>query len=354
MKRTADLFTSIKLKDSRKYLLFSELCALLDAGLSFGAAFQILIDQQKSGKHSDIEEKIYEKVIEGADLWEAIKGTSQFTPLDYGVVRIGEETGELSKSLVFLESFYKKKIEQRRIFLSALSYPIVILTAAILVLFFMLSFIVPMFEQVYSRLGGELPALTQYVIAFSKVLPSILALLGLVCTIFIFLAVFYGKTGWYKKWTSSFLLRTPIFKDIIKKNYQFRFCSLLHLLVASGVPLVKSFSILKEVFVFYPYKKSFNEVISDLYKGNSIYTSMDKFPNLYSYKLRKLIRIGEETNKLSEMLSKQSKEISFDLEHQLKRIGNLLEPILIFFIGFIVAIILIAMYLPMFKLGVNL
>ncbi|MCD8185040.1 MAG: type II secretion system F family protein [Rikenellaceae bacterium] len=113
-------------------------------------------------------EEIHREIIRGSPLWESLSNHKTFTALDCGVVRIGEETGKLYESLEFLAEYYRKKAAQRRMVTAALSYPLIILIVAVIVLVFMLLVIVPMFEQVYARMGGELPTITKAVIAFPR------------------------------------------------------------------------------------------------------------------------------------------------------------------------------------------
>ena len=146
-----------KIPGKKKYLLFTELHSLLTSGLSFSRAFDLLIKNEKKAGDKKRLEDLYEGIVRGDELWKSMEKSGCFAVLDYGVVRIGEQTGRLDKSLQFLSDYYNKKIVQRRMLTSALSYPAIILVTAVLVLVFMITVIVPMFGQVYSRMGSELP-----------------------------------------------------------------------------------------------------------------------------------------------------------------------------------------------------
>lgn len=163
---------SHKLTDARREMFYAELHALLTAGLDFSAAFRLLIEGEGDRRTKALLEGLYAAVVRGETLAEAMRRSGAFRPLECGVVRIGDETGRLARTLDFLRDYYRKRAAQRRMVASAVNYPIVILAVAAAVVAFMLSVVVPMFEEVYARLGGELPALTRGIIALSKAFPA--------------------------------------------------------------------------------------------------------------------------------------------------------------------------------------
>lgn len=163
---------SHKLTDARREMFYAELHALLTAGLDFSAAFRLLIEGEGDRRTKALLEELYAAVVRGETLAEAMRRSGAFRPLECGVVRIGDETGRLARTLDFLRDYYRKRAAQRRMVASAVSYPVVILAVAAAVVAFMLSVVVPMFEEVYARMGGELPALTRGIIALSKAFPA--------------------------------------------------------------------------------------------------------------------------------------------------------------------------------------
>lgn len=336
---------------SKKEMLFSQLHSLLTAGLDFSRSFEMLISGEKDVKIKNILEKLYADVVSGRTLWKALQESNAFSPLDCGVIRIGEETGRLAETLAFLTGYYHKNIEQRRMITSAVSYPLIILATAFIVVTFMILVIVPMFEQIYTRMGSELPALTQSIIAFSKKFPLFVAFLTLIALSAGILLYATKEKESTQRNVARVLLRIPIIGGIIRHNCQCNFCKLLYLLTSSGVPLLHGVKLLEEVITFYPYKNSFHQICIRLEQGELFTAGLAVYPNIYNRKLVTLLRVGEETNRLPFMLKKQGDELTAELEYKLKSLGTLLEPILIICIGIMVAVILISMYLPMFRLG---
>ncbi|MDR0938380.1 MAG: type II secretion system F family protein [Mediterranea sp.] len=340
-----------KIGDKKKYLLFSQLYSLLTAGLSFSRSFELLIKQEEKSKEAEALRQTYGQILDGREFWRALEASGAFTNLDTGVVRIGEETGKLDQSLQFLSDYYRKRNEQRNMVVGSLSYPLVIVITAVLVLFFMLTVVIPMFEQVYSRMGGELPAMTRFMIRLSERFPTLCVVFAVVGIALVGVKLWWGNTEAYRRFTARLLLRVPFVGSLLRSHYQAQFCKLLYLLVSSDVPLLQSFEMLRGIIRFYPYERSFHVIIDGLTHGDSLSDNMDKFRDIYGGKLTALVRVGEETNCLPRMFANLSDDITQELEHRLKRLGSVLEPVLIIAIGGIVAFVLISMYLPMFQLG---
>ncbi len=340
-----------KITDARREVFYAELHALLTAGLDFSHAFALLIEGEREVRMKGLLKRLFDDVVGGAALWQAMQRSGTFRPLDCGVVRIGEQTGRLPDTLDFLRDYYRKRTAQRRMVSSAVSYPLVILCTALAVVAFMLAVIVPMFEQVYARMGGELPALTRGIIALSKSFPAYAV--GIAAAGVSAYVILYANRNRkaVQRWISELLLRLPVAGAIIRKNHQAQFCRLLYLLCMSGVPLLTGVGMLSDVIAFYPYRQSFAAICRGLEHGELFSACVARFPALYDRKLTALIRVGEETNRLPEMLRRQGEALTEELEFRIKRMGALLEPALIMLVGLLVAVILISMYMPMFRLG---
>ena len=342
---------SHKLTDARREMFYAELHALLTAGLDFSAVFRLLIEGEGDRRTKALLEELYAAVVRGETLAEAMRRSGAFRPLECGVVRIGDETGRLARTLDFLRDYYRKRAAQRRMVASAVSYPVVILAVAAAVVAFMLSVVVPMFEEVYARMGGELPALTRGIIALSKAFPAYAAVAVIAGGGLYLLYRANRQREEVQRWRAAILLRLPVAGEIIRKNMQAQCCKLLDLLCAAGVPLLAGVGMLREVIGFHPYRKSFDEIARRLERGDAFAETLARFPDLYDRKLTALVRVGEQTNRLPEMLRRQGETLTEELEYAIRRMGAMLEPALILLVGILVAVILIAMYMPMFSLG---
>jgi len=252
--------------------------------------------------------------------------------------------------LLELSTFFAKKIQQKRQLTSALSYPAVVFFASFGAIFFMMKFVVPMFADVFKRFKGELPYFTKVIIHLSDAFSnySIYFFVG-----FVLLVVFIynqRKAVWFRKLGAELVLRTPIMKDLIGKIYLARFCQSMNLLISARTPLVTAIELVKKMVDFYPIEVSLDTVQNDLLKGQSLYVSLSKF-KIYNKRMISLLKVAEEVNQLDTMFAKLAKQYSDEVEHQTSIIGSLIEPIMIIFLGLLVAIILVAMYLPLFQMG---
>ncbi len=335
-----------------KRTFFSQLQTLIGAGLSFSRAFELIIDSSKP-KDKVMYSRIFDEVVSGKELWRSLDVEKSFSELDKSVVRIGEETGRLSDALAFLTDYYQKREEQKRMITSALSYPTITLTVAVIVLVFMLLVVVPMFEQVYARMGGELPALTQSIIRMSEFAPVVLGGLCLLFVVFYWVKHLYGNTDGYQGFVSGLIMRIPLISSLVWKYHVSRLCRILHLLVSSDVPLLQALCLLEGIVGFYPYRKSIEHVCGMIERGRTLADGMNNYENLYGKRFLVLLRVGEETNSLERMLLTQAEDSNAELEHEIKQLNNIVEPFMILCIGVIVAFVLIAMYMPMFKLGMT-
>lgn len=335
-----------------KRTFFSQLQVLIRSGLSFSRAFELIIESAKQ-KERQLYSRIFEEVVSGKELWRSLEADKSFTELDRSVVRIGEETGRLIEALSFLTGYYQKREEQKRMVAGALSYPIITLSVAVIVVIFMLLVVVPMFEQVYARMGGELPAVTKRIISVSESAPAMLGIMVLFGLSVYGIIHWFGTSDEFRRVTSGIIMKLPLVSGLVRKYQVSRFSRIMHLLVSSDVPVLKSLYLLQGIMTFYPYRKSLIDVCLMIERGQTLASGMVRYEILYGKRFLVLLKVGEETNSLERMFLTQANETDAELEYEIKQLNNIVEPMLIIAIGVIVAFVLIAMYMPMFKLGVT-
>lgn len=335
-----------------KRTFFSQLQTLIRSGLSFSRAFELIIEGAKT-KEKALYVRIFDEVVSGKELWRSLEADKAFTELDRSVVRIGEETGCLVDALEFLTDYYQKREEQKRMVTSALSYPIITLSIAVIVLVFMLLVVVPMFEQVYARMGGELPAITRQIIGMSESAPAVLGIMVLLGLSMYGVRHMFGSSDKYQSITSGIVMRLPLVSGLIRKYQVSRFSRIMHLLVSSDVPILHALYLMRGIITFYPYRQSIEDVCRMIEKGQTLTDGMSRYENIYGKRFLVLLKVGEETNSIEQMLLTQANDTNAELEHEIKQLNNIVEPFLILAIGIIVAFVLIAMYMPMFRLGMT-
>lgn len=331
---------------------FSELSLLIGSGMDIHRSLEIIEKSSSKEREKIILKKIKESVINGLSLSEALESSNRFAKYDTMTIAIGEETGELSNVLTSLSVYYSKKIAQRRQIIGALAYPFLVLITTILSLAFMLNFIIPMFEDVFQRFDGNLPPLTRSVILISDAFSGIAWLLLLAIVLVVYIAYTCRKKNWYRSLSSAIINKTPIIKDITTLTYKVRFCQTLALLISSRVHLQEALRLIKDVIGYYPIEKALSVIIENISSGMSLSESMIQF-RFFDRKMVAMTLVGEEVNKLDVIYEQLSIQYSNELEVKIKSMNSLLEPILIIFVGLMVGVILISMYLPIFQLGLN-
>ena len=289
-------------------------------------------------------------IVGGSSLSSSLKDSGKFSPHEYYSVQIGEETGELVVVLEELSKFFSKKINQRRQIITALSYPIIVLFVAIGAITFMMNFIVPMFASVFSRFGGELPAITKVIISISNFLSSNLIYIILALIMFILFTISQKRKIWFRKLSSMLLLKIPVIGKLISKIYLARFCSSMKLLINAKIPLVNAMDLMEKMIGFYPIECTIKHIRKDLMEGTPLYKSLAKF-NIYSKRFTALTQVGEEVNQLDSIFAKLTSQYSDEVDHQTKLLSSFIEPVILIFLGLFVGLILIAMYLPLFQMS---
>ncbi|CAM4116928.1 type IV pilus assembly protein PilC [Pedobacter westerhofensis] len=343
-------FGSNQVADKKKEGLYLELSTLLLSGIDLRTALELILVDQEDAKDKDLFEQIKKNILSGASLSDALKEAGKFSDYEYFSIKIGEETGRLGEVLTDLAKYYKSKIQQRRKIISAVTYPAIVLCSSMGAVLFMIKFVVPMFADVFLRFGGKLPWITGQIIAVSSWFDNYFIYLMLLLGSLILVYFVYRKTLWFRKFSSSLILRIPVVGDLVKKIYLARFANTMRLLVSTDTPLLRSIGLVRQMIDFYPIETSLTEVEMGILKGKSLHQSLAAF-TFYPPKMIQLIKVGEEINRMDHFFEKIASQYTEEVEYRTNTISSLLEPLIIIFLGLVVGVILIAMYLPMFQMS---
>jgi len=343
-------FGSKQLADKKKEGLYVELSTLLLSGIDLRTALELILVDQENAKDKELFDGIRKNILSGHSLSDALKEAGRFSDYEYYSIKIGEETGRLGEVLTDLASFYKSKIQQRRKIISAITYPAIVLSTSMGAVLFMIKFVVPMFADVFLRFGGKLPWITAQIIAISGWFDRYFIYLILLIGISIAFYLFYRKKLWFRKVSSQLILKIPMAGDLVKKIYLARFANTMRLLVSTDTPLLRSIGLVRQMIDYYPIETSLLEVEQSILKGESLHRSLAAFP-FYPPKMIQLVKVGEEINRMDHFFEKIASQYTEEVEYRTNTISSLLEPLIIIFLGLVVGVILIAMYLPMFQMS---
>ncbi|MBB6049457.1 type II secretion system F family protein [Armatimonas rosea] len=327
-----------------------QFATMVDAGLAVLKCLDILEQQTKDLPLKQSLNAIKRDVQTGVSLGDAMaKHTNCFSKLYINMIRAAELGGILDTILDRLAQFLEKEQEIRQKVKSALTYPIIVLCFAMIILAAMFLFILPTFKQMFADMGAQMPAMTEALFNMSDFMVHNWYL-------FVFAPLFaaiaikqYGKTpdGAYK--IDQVKLKIPIMGEIVLKLSVARFCRTFGTLLSSGVPMMRAIEIVAETAGNEVLCRAINDTKIALREGSRLSPPLVKsglFPPMVTH----MIDIGEETGRMSEMLVKVAEFYEQEVDATVKALTSLIEPILIVFLGVIVGFIVISIMGPMFSI----
>ena len=332
-----------------------QLSTLQDAGLPLLRSLQILEGQLKPGKLKNILMGVCEDVEGGSSLSEAMaKHPRAFDRLYSKMVNAGEIGGVLDIILQRLAEFMEKSQRLQRKIRGALVYPSVVVIVAIAILTFIMVFIIPKFEEIFTDFGVKLPGLTLWLMHTSRWVAGTNAgqqIPGWVFVIFSFPALYFlfkltRKAGPGRAVTDTIFLWTPVFGKLIRKTTIARFTRTLGTLISAGVPILEAVLITRDTCGNYVFEKALNKVHDSIREGESFADPLRESKTCDAIVVN-MIDVGEETGELDAMLLKIADNYDEEVDVAVASLVSLLEPMMVVVIGGIVGTIVVSMFLPM-------
>jgi type II secretory pathway component PulF len=336
--------------NKKKQAFYMELAVLLKAGITIKEGLSLIIGSLKKQNDKELFENVLNQVINGKPLSEALFASKQFSEYEYYSLKIGEETGTTARVCRELGIFFERKNEQKRIVIAALTYPSIVFSTAILVVIFMLSYVVPMFQDIFKQNNMELPFLTRMIIKMSGATKSYGPLFFLLAIAIFVAGRFLKNNHQYKKALHYLLLKIPVIGPFITKVYLAQFTQAVTLLTTSKVPMLNSIQMVKKMIQFVPLQDALEKIESNILKGGTLSESL-RDNALFDNRIISLVKVAEETNQTEYVFNQLNEQYNQEVVQQSKIVATVLEPIIIIFVGLIVAVLLVAMYLPMFQLS---
>ncbi|MGG0716313.1 type II secretion system F family protein [Robertmurraya massiliosenegalensis] len=347
---TKDISIGSPVKLEHLVIYLRQFSTLLKAGVSVVDSTNILAEQTESKALKKALTDIEQELREGKPLSEAAaKHKKIFTPMFINMIHAGEASGNMDETLERLAVHFEKQHNTRAKIKSALAYPIVVGVLAIAVVIFLLVSVVPTFVDMFADFGGELPAITQFVLNASDFMQKFWWLIVLFIFLFIGFIVFMRQNKNTKYYLDYFILRVPIFGKMLQKAVLARMTRTLSSLFTSSVPILQAMSIVENVVENEVIAKVIRQSRDSLERGQSITVPMKKhwaFPPL----ITQMIAIGEETGSLDAMLGKVADFYEKEVENSTDRIKSLIEPIMIVVLAGLVGTIVTSIMVPMFEI----
>jgi type IV pilus assembly protein PilC len=333
-------------------LFTRQLATMLRAGVPLLQAFDIVGKGASNAAVGRLLMDVRAEVETGSALNQAFrKHPLQFDALYCNLIEAGEQAGILETILERLATYKEKILAIKSKIKSALFYPISVIVVAFVVMAVIMLFVIPSFKKVFTSFGADLPAPTLFVIAISDAFVE--------HWFFIFGGLGIGLFAFFYTWKRSekmqmimdrLFLRLPIFGPLIRKATIARWTRTLATMFAAGVPLVEALTSVAGAAGNFVYKVATQRIQNEVSTGTSLTVAMqnsDVFPNM----VIQMVSIGEESGQLDSMLGKVADFYEQEVDHAVEALSSLMEPIIMVVLGVLIGGMIIAMYLPIFKLG---
>ncbi|MDH4176769.1 MAG: type II secretion system F family protein [Thermoleophilia bacterium] len=346
------IFSRGKKVKSKSLQIFSrQFATMIDAGLSVVTALVILEQQTDDKVLAVVIDDIRDRVESGALLSEAMASHPDvFNRLYVSMVEAGEAAGVLDIVLDRVATQIEKEQKIKRRVKGAMIYPTVVLAFASLVLVGMLMFLVPVFVKIFSTLGGELPVLTQWVVKASDLLRDRWYIVfpvigGAIYAFFRWKKTEAGRQAW-----DRFKLRIPMqIGTVVRKVSMARWSRTLSTLIGSGVDIIKALEITAQTSGNWVVEEATADVRLRVQEGATIAQPLIDAP-IFPPMVSQMVKIGEETGELEKMLEKVADFYEEEVDAAIQALTSIIEPIMMIGVGMMVGVIIIAMYLPMFRM----
>ena len=328
-----------------------QLATLIDAGIAIVGALQALAEQTDNKIMRDVIRDICARVESGDNFSAALtKHPKTFERLYVCMVDAGEKGGLLAEILGRLATYLENTVRLQKKVKSAMMYPTIVTLVAVTITIFLLVKVVPTFGEIFSGFGAKLPAPTQFLIDLSEWMKKWWWLIGLCAG-----AVGYGWLAFIKTkvglelWDKN-RIRLPVFGHIAHKICLARFSRTLASLIRSGVPILEVLNITANCVGNVIMEKAIRSASADIEKGDGISAALGRHP-VFPVMIIRMLSAGEQTGKIDAMLERVADFLDDEIETILDGLTSLIEPLLIVFLGVTVGSIVIAMFLPIFKMS---
>ena len=340
-----------KIKPDDLVIATRQLSTMVSSGMSLLRALYVIEEQTESDKLRDIWIEVRKDVEAGVALSDALQRHPEaFNELYVAMVQAGETGGILDQTLVRVAEQLEKDAALRRQIKAAMVYPSLIGGFAFVVLFALVTFLVPVFEKIFKDFGGELPAITKFTVWLSHMFTQ---------RWYVMFAVVFAVVWLFRRWKRSergrmqwdtLKLKFPMkIGDIVQKVALARFSRTFSGLIAAGVPMLEAIEITGKTSGNKVIEKAMDDVRDSVKKGGSLTQPMTRVPEAFPVMVTQMIGVGEETGALESMMSKVADFYEEQVDAAVKALTSILEPVMIVVVGAIVGFIVISMYLPMFK-----
>lgn len=340
---------TIKISNKRLLTFMHQMALMIRSGISLSVAMAVMCDTEKDKNMLRILQEITANLYNGITLSQSLSSFKTFPTVYVNIIQTGEANGRLDEAFDKCVSLLKKEITLKNKIKGAMIYPIFLLILTIALIIVMSIVVLPAFKDLFESFGSELPIMTQITMGISDVLLHfgwlvVLIIVALVVT----LRILYKKNYTFCMWWSTFQLKIPIIGEVLRLNQLTRFANMMATLTSSGVNILYSLELSRDVVGNKFMSDCLNQVIEDVRIGTPINISLSRYPKAFDPLFVSMIRVGEESGMLSDSLNKMADMYDEQATDATQRMTDAMTPAMTIIIAGIVGFVVISIVQAMF------
>ncbi len=348
-KQAANGKAAAKLKPAETVNFLQQLSTLIDSGMPLVEALSSIAEGMETARSQAVIASVRQQVLEGKSLAEALR-THHFDDVICNMVDAGEETGQLDAVSTRLAELLERRQALSQELLSATLYPVIILAFGVIVMLFLLAVVVPQIVTVFERAGGDLPALTVFVIATSEFLRNngLLLILLFSASVFTYIMAMKKEAMRYKR--DELLLKIPALSSLFLKTNTSRYARTLGMLLEGGVPALAAMKIAQQSITLLPMREAVGQARDMLREGSSLADGL-KTGGFVPLLALRMIAVGEQSGTLDKMLIRVADNYDKESSRNIKRLLTIMEPMLVMGMAVGVGTLAMAILLPIVEMN---
>ena len=340
-----------RISGEERILLTRQLYALTKAGIPILRALNGLMESGNNASLKTVLRGISDSLVAGSDLSTAFRQYPEvFSPIYISMIHIGETTGKLDDALLKLIAHLEMERETRKRIKAALRYPLMVISAISVAMVVITLFVIPSFTSVFNKLGADLPVATQILIAVSDFMQHWWQLLAAVLT-----ATFLGLRKYIKTdngalWWDRKKLKIPLIGSIFERIALSRFSRSFAMMMAAGVPVLQCLAVVSDSVGNRFIGRAVNGMLSGVERGDRL-TNTASATGLFTPLVLQMLAVGEETGAVDKLLDDVADFYDQEVDYELKQLADAIEPLLLAFLGALVLVLALGVFLPIWELG---
>ena len=320
------------------------------AGLPVVRALRMLGRQRRGSPIGDSLLRVHEAVVNGAALTDAFRAEERsLTPLTTALVEAGEANGKLDASLTKLAELCEARVRLRRRIVSAMAYPLIMVTLVTLIFMAMLIFVIPTFSGLYDQLGGKLPWLTSALLAMSNAVRTKFLFIVAGIVLLVLLVRNVRANPRLREARDRLMLGVPVMGELFRAMAVARLATTMASSLSAGVPLLDSLRLAGNVANNVVFDRALAQAREEVREGRSLAAALEgkaQIPELFT----QLVAVGEETGRVDELLTKYATGVEDEVEAKVEALTSMLEPLMIVVLGGVIGVMVVGLYLPLIRI----